>query len=158
MIFSRPPPVGQNGAAQNEEDIEEILQQYDTEPDMTLEGGLRNSLGNRDQDQVTEDAEPLDLGAEDSEPLDLGAIRKKTRYSLRQKPVRNKRYFWTTLEGNYDNITDLRELPVVQRKRKRNGIINEKKHAPKILKLYILPKCYKLKEINSLDVLPLDHT
>ena len=105
---------------------------------------------------MTEDSEPLDLGAEDSEPLDLGAIRSKTRYSLRQKPVRNKRYFWTTLEGNYDNITNLRELPVVQSKRTGNGIIDEKKHARKILKVYIPPKCSRLHELNSLDALPLD--
>ena len=122
------------GAAQNEEDIEELLRQYDTESDITLEGGLSNSLGNRDQDQLSEDAEPLDLGAEDSEPLDLGAIRKKIRYSLRQKPVRNLRYFWTTLEGNHDNITDLRELPVVQSKRTGNKIIDEKKACTKNLK------------------------
>ena len=46
---------------------------------------------------------------------------------------------------------------MVQSKRTGNRIIDEKKHAPKILKVYILPKCSKLQEINSFDALPLDH-
>ena len=81
---------------------------------------------------------------EDFETLDLGAIRSKTRYGLREKPVRNKRYFCTTLlEGNSDNITNLREPPVVKSKRMSDRIIYEKKHAQKILKVYIT-KMYKI--------------
>ena len=109
------------GDAQNGEDPEEILRQYDIEPDITPDGDLNISLGNRDQVPVTEDCETLDLGA----------IRSKTRYGLTEKPVR-KRYFCTTLlEGNNDNITNLREPPVVKSKRMSDRIIDEKKHARK---------------------------
>ena len=59
------------------------------------------------------------------------------------------------MEGNYDNITNLREPPVVKSKRMSDRIIDEKKHAQKILKVYIPPKCTKLQELNSLDTLAL---
>ena len=140
-------------AAQNE-DIEEILKLYEIENENDPEGSLNNSLGTKDQDQVNEDTEPLNLGVEDPDKKNLGAKRSDTRYSLRQKPVRNKKYYCTTLEGNYDN--NLRGLPEVQSKWTRNEIIKEKRHAPKILKVYILPKISKLQEINCLDALPLD--
>ena len=116
--------------------------------DPEQEGVFPNSQGTKDTDQINEDVNPEILEINDPGNQNLGENRAKTRYNLREKPVRNRKYYSTRLEGDY--INNLRKWT-------RKEPTTEIKDAPKILRVYILPKVSKLKQINLLDALPKDH-
>ena len=122
---------------QSDEFYDNILRAYQPDDELAPPEDLNMSQGNRDQIPFTEDFENQDLGA----------LRTKTRYGLREKPTRNKRYFHTVLlEGMGDQVKNLQDSTLVT---------NKQKHARGILKVFISNKCTKLQELNNLDNLEL---
>ena len=106
LPFRSQEPVLPFQSAINQEDG--LFDQYST-TDESLSDGLTNYLGNT-QDAANEDQGQIELLDEvakkfdtDPELANLGEVRGISRYNLREKPIRNKKYYKTELEPDYEN-------------------------------------------------------
>ena len=134
---------------QDEENYEDILQAYMPDDELTPNENLEGSQGNMDQV----------LSSDYNENQDLGEVRVNTKYSLRVRPKRNKKYFHTTLRDGMlmeENVSISKPNKQIEKLQDDSVGTIKKTQRKGILKKFISQKKYTdLEELNKLYILEL---